>query len=282
MTLFTVDPDKCNHDGICVAECPVKIISLKDKNGIPEPVSGADAICIGCGHCVAVCPTGALSHRLMSPDQCPPVRKDWAFSPDQAEYFLRSRRSIRTYKKTPVERETLMKLIEIASHAPSGHNLQPVRWHVIEDKTELHRLTGLVVDWMRTVIAEQPGMAAAMHLDLVVGAWDVGVDVVCRDAPHVILAHGHQADITARPACVIALAYLELAAPSLRLGTCWAGFFEAAAGLWPPLQEALNLPKGHVCMGAAMVGHPKFRYHRLPIRNTPQVTWASPFQKENP
>jgi len=274
MRLFEVNPEKCNRDGICVAECPVKIIALKDGESVPVPVPGADEICIHCGHCVAVCPTGALSHKNMTPEQCPPVRKDWLLAPDQAEHFLRCRRSIRTYKKEPVEKETLSRLIEIASYSPSGHNTQPVHWHVIYDSVKLHQLTGLVVDWMRAMMQEQPAMAAKMHLDLVVGAWDFGLDVVCRDAPHLILAHGLAADATAQSACTIALAYLELAAPSLGLGTCWAGYFGTAAMLWPPLKEAMALPKGHVTYGGAMVGRPKYKYHRLPTRNVPQVTWS--------
>ncbi|MDA8404914.1 MAG: nitroreductase family protein, partial [Desulfobacteraceae bacterium] len=229
MSLFEVSPEKCNRDGICVAECPVKIIELKDGASTPVPVPGADAICINCGHCVAVCPTGALSHKNMTPGQCPPVRKDWLLTPDQAEHFLRCRRSIRTYKKELVEKEILARLIEIASYAPSGHNTQPVHWRVVHDSKKLHQLTGMVVDWMRAMIKEQPAMAAKMHMDLVVGAWDFGVDVVCRDAPHIILAHGLAADTTVQYACTIAVAYLELAAPSLGLGTCWGGFFGAAA-----------------------------------------------------
>jgi len=274
MPLFTIDPNKCNRDGICAAECPIKIIEFKDKKSVPVPVSGADALCINCGHCVAVCPTAALSHTHMTPDQCPPVKKEWLLGADQAEHFLRSRRSVRTYKKDAVDRDMLAKLINIASHAPSGHNTQPVRWHVIHDFQELRRQIGMVVDWMRYMIKEQPKAAAKMHLDLVVGAWEFGVDVVCRDAPHVIVAHGLKTEMTAQTACVISMTYLELAAAALGLGTCWAGFFAAAAMAWPPLQKALKLPEGHACFAAAMVGYPKFKYHRLPLRNKPQVTWS--------
>ena len=271
MTLFEVNLDKCNRDGICVAECPIKIIEMKD--GQPVPVAGADELCINCGHCVAVCPTAALSHKNMAPDQCLEVNKEWQLDADRTEYFLRSRRSIRNYKKTAVDREEISRLIRISSFAPSGHNIQPVRWHVIYDTDELHRQVGMVVDWMRYMIKEHPEMAAKMHMELVVGAWEFGVDVVCREAPHLIVAHGLQADRTAQPACTIAMTYLELAAPSLGLGTCWAGFYGAAAAVWPPLQAALGLPEGHACYAAAMVGYPKFKYQRLPLRNTPQVTW---------
>ena len=73
-------------------------------------------------------------------------------------------------------------------------------------------------------------------------------------------------------ACTIALTYLELAAPSIGLGCCWAGYFYAAATTFPPLQEALALPKNHQCFGAMMAGYPKFNYHRMPLRKYPDGT----------
>ena len=274
MPLFEVDPDKCNRDGICVDECPIKIIALKDKESVPQPVNGADQLCINCGHCVAVCPTGALSHQGMAPQDCPPVRKEWQLGPEQAEHFLRARRSIRTYKDKPVDRETLSRLIKIASCAPSAHNTQPVQWHVVHDTSVLHEQIGAVVDWMRYMIKEQPEMAGMMHLDMVVAAWEMGIDVVCRGAPHVIIAHGHKDNPMAPNACVIAMTYLELAAPALGLGSCWAGFYNTAAMYWPDMINALGLPEGHVSYGAAMIGYPKYKYHRMPLRNAPVVTWA--------
>ena len=62
MGLLAVDENKCKKDGICVAECPMAIIKLKDGQGLPQMVPGGEPFCITCGHCVAVCPHGALSH----------------------------------------------------------------------------------------------------------------------------------------------------------------------------------------------------------------------------
>ncbi len=273
MPLLTVDPDKCNKDGICADVCPIKIIHFKEGDGVPRPVPGAQNLCIRCGHCVAVCPTGAMSHEAMPPEQCMPINKEWLTDPDQTAHFLRSRRSVRVYQKKTVDREALGKLIEMASFAPSGHNTQPVKWHVIYDRDELKRLISMVADWMRYMIKEHPEMAGLMHMDMVVAAWEAGVDIICRDAPHLIIAHGNSADRTAQTACTIALTYLDLAAPSLGLGTCWGGFFQAAAALWPPLQKAMALPDGHTSFGAMMVGYPRYRYQRMPLRNKPQVTW---------
>lgn len=161
MTLFTVDAEKCNHDGLCAAVCPLKIIAFtavdnagSEGNRLPTPIDGAESLCINCGHCVAICPTAALSHRAMTPGDCLPVNPDWLLTPEQVEHFLRYRRSIRTYKDQPVARETIEKLIHIARYAPSGHNLQPVSWQVIYGKEEVHRLSGLAIDWMRYMIKE--------------------------------------------------------------------------------------------------------------------------------
>ena len=67
MTLFTIDPEKCKRDGICVNECPARIIVQADKDSVPSLVEGGEALCINCGHCVAVCPHEAFSLKTMGP-----------------------------------------------------------------------------------------------------------------------------------------------------------------------------------------------------------------------
>ncbi|MGC8603890.1 MAG: nitroreductase family protein, partial [Desulfomonilaceae bacterium] len=67
--------------------------------------------------------------------------------------------------------------------------------------------------------------------------------------------------------------YLELYAPTKGLGTCWAGYFNAAANFFDPMKEALSLPAGHQTFGALMIGYPLHSYHRIPTRNLPKVTW---------
>jgi nitroreductase/NAD-dependent dihydropyrimidine dehydrogenase PreA subunit len=273
MNLVEIDAEKCQRDGICVAECPVRVLELKPGDTVPAAIPEADELCIRCGHCVAVCPTSALTHKTLSPELCLPVRKELALGPEQVEHFLRSRRSIRTYKKIPVDMDTFVKVIDIARFAPSGHNSQPVRWLVIQERKEVWRLAGMVVDWMHYVQKEHPAVAQTLHMDRVITAWEAGKDIICRNAPHLVVVYGNKANMAAQPACIIALTYLELAATAFGLGTCWAGYFNAAATSWPPLQSALALPENHTSYGAMMVGYPKFAYHRLPARNEADISW---------
>lgn len=275
MSLFTVDEQKCKRDGLCVAECPVSIIEMKSRESSPSPVPGAEQLCINCGHCVAVCPHGAMSLHNMTSEECEPVNKDLMISAEQAGHFLRRRRSIRNYQARPVDRTTLAGLIDVARYAPSGHNSQPVHWLVYENTEELRRLAGLVIDWMRVMIAGHPEIAQPMHFDRVVAAWEKGLDRVLRGAPHLIVAHGDASFTASQSSCTIALTYLELAAFAMGLGACWAGYFNAAANFYPALKQELDLPTGHALFGAMMVGYPKFTYHRIPLRNEPRIRWRS-------
>jgi nitroreductase/NAD-dependent dihydropyrimidine dehydrogenase PreA subunit len=272
MELFTIDEQTCARDGICAEVCPVGVIDF-EKGGYPRPAQEAEEICIRCGHCVAVCPLGSLSHSDLSVEECTPVADGLRISPAACEQFLRSRRSIRVYKDKKVSRDELQKLIEIARYAPSGHNSQGVKWLVLGDREELRRLSAIVVDWMRWVIANMPQMAAFLHLERTVGRWRDGEDVILRNAPTVIVAHAPKEDRMAPSTCTIALSYLELAASGRGLGTCWAGYFNAAASTFPPMMKALGLPEGHQSFGAMMVGYPAYIYRRLPVRNMPEITW---------
>jgi nitroreductase len=116
-------------------------------------------------------------------------------------------------------------------------------------------------------------LALSLHMDRTVGRWEDGKDIIFRDAPVVIVAHAAKEDLMAQTSSTIALSYLELAATSMGIGCCWAGYFNAAAVNFPPMIEALRIPGGNQCMGAMMVGYPKYKYHRLPMRKQPEITW---------
>ncbi len=263
MELISVDRTKCKRDGICMAECPFGLISESEDDGFPATRRAAARICIDCGHCLAVCPHGALSFKDQGPENCLPLDRKLQPSPEAAGQFLRSRRSIRTYKDKPVPREVITELLDISRWAPSAKNAQPTNWLVVESPAEMRRMIELTVDWLRETNSF-PG---------IVNAWEEGQDKILHGAPHLIIAHASDKALKPEIDCTIALTYLDLAAHGKGLGTCWAGIFMGAAFSHPPMLEALELPENHRVHGALMLGYPKFRYARIPQRNPLQAIW---------
>ena len=265
MALLTINHDKCKRDGICIAECPFSLIVESKKTGFPEIRPAAERMCINCGHCLAVCPHQALTLADMTPDLCLPLDKKLAITPEEAEQFIKSRRSIRTYKEQPVEHRILERLLDTARWAPSAKNGQPVHWLMVENPTEVRRLAGMVVEWFRE----------NNYFPGVVKAWKEGRDMVLRGAPHVAIAHAKKDGGLLKPTedCAIAITYLELAAHAHGIGACWAGFLTNGANDYQPLVETLGLPADHKVYGALMLGYPKFRYRRIPLRDPAKIEW---------
>ncbi|NTW05984.1 MAG: 4Fe-4S binding protein [Peptococcaceae bacterium] len=268
MGLLTIEESICGRDGTCAKVCPANIIEQKAPDAYPTIIEGSETLCIKCGHCLAVCPSGALKLSFMDPKTAPVVKPGMLPDIQAVQLFFASRRSIRNYTRVPVEKEQLEMLFQVARYAPSGHNGQPLNWLVINDKNEVNRLAGLTIDWMRSMLRKNPS-----GMQRLVDDWDNGIDRICRGAPQLIIAHSKKAAHLSQTDCTIALTYLELAAHAMGLGACWAGFLNAAANNYPALTEALNLPEGHQCFGAMMIGHPQYRFRRIPLRKKPIVTW---------
>lgn len=64
-----VDPNKCDLRKLCMAECPVGAITEKEYEGKGVKAWVNEALCLGCGACVAVCPTEAIQLKTLTTEQ---------------------------------------------------------------------------------------------------------------------------------------------------------------------------------------------------------------------
>ena len=277
MSLIEIEGSLCRGDGHCVASCPSRILELPEGAAVPRLRAGAEESCIRCGHCVTVCPHGALQHEEIPLEQCPRIRPELVLSPEQAEQLLRSRRSIRVYRDRPVDQATLARLIDLAHYSPTGGNAQTVRWAVVRSSAAVTALSQHFIDMLTDMAAHQHPFTRAYPPTELIAEWQAGDDPVSRHAPALVLVGSPAAYPLGAADCTAALTYLDLAAPTLGLGTCWAGFLMMACLWWPPMKEAVAalLPPGYTCHGIMMVGYPKYRYQRLPPRLPAQVVWQS-------
>jgi len=273
MSFLTVDQNKCTHDALCVRECPIALISMKDPSSFPQGIDNAEKMCVLCGHCVAVCPHGALSVNGIQVEDCLPFQKELNLPVDQVEHLIKSRRSIRHYQDKPVEREKLEKLIDIARYAPTGGNSQLVGWIILNSKEEVQKIAGATIDFMRQLIKDNHPINQKYPLDKMVRAWENGYDGIFRGAPAVVITHVPKEYGMGPVDSIIALSYLDIAAASFGLGGCWAGFFMMAASQSPVFKELLSLPEGNITIGGLMIGYPQFGYPRIPPRKEAKIIW---------
>lgn len=271
MPLFTVDSDKCAMDGLCAAECPAGCIVF-ENGALPAPHEKKQAYCLECGHCVAVCPTGAIALERF-PTEAVRQRKDLRISQAQGEQFLRARRSVRTFKETPVSRAMLTSLLQTAEYCPSAHNARPTRWAVADSLEKVALVANSVVDWMRREAEGETAVSGRLHLPGIVRAWDNGLDLVCRNAPALAVAYGPQKGIMPREDAVVAVTYLDLAASSVGLGGCWCGYVIAAATYDRKVTDLLGVPEDCAVYGALLLGRPVRSLSFIPPRPEPTVRW---------
>jgi nitroreductase/Pyruvate/2-oxoacid:ferredoxin oxidoreductase delta subunit len=272
MSLLTINDTACKGCGICVQACPVSIISM-GNNKIPFVSAEKEQRCVLCGHCESICPDSALKHNHLP--EMKPIHHDKIkeVTPENISEYFRSRRSIRTFLPTKVEKETLEEVIDIVRYAPTGVNRQMNKWVVVSDLQTIRRLGEGVISWMKAMLPVNPELAKRLNFEGLISAFERGNDVICRNAPHLIIGYTEASYPAGPKDNTIAASHLELLLPAFGLGGCWAGYLMIALQFSPDLKKVIGLDNSYTVHSALMVGYPKYRYFKTPQRKEAQVNW---------
>lgn len=271
MPSILVDQDLCTRCGICSIICTMGIIDPADENTIPKVNKEKAGFCINCGHCEAYCPSQALLLNDRPEEKVRIPASAGVIDPGDMALYLKKRRSVRHFTKDPVPREKILAVLDIARYAASGCNSQPVEWIVVYDKEKVKKIARLTIDWMKTLLNSDHPMSA--FVPNLIAAWESGSDVICRGAPHLLVATIPESNPAATVDAIIALTHVDIAAPAYGIGTCWAGFVAAAAASHAPLQEELGIPAGQKSAYVMMFGNPQYRIYGIPRRKPLCVRW---------
>ncbi len=264
MTTIRIDAELCTRCGNCLSSCNAMLIQ-PGEGGLPRPIDRAGDFCISCGHCVAACEFGAIAVDGVTPDKSPLRGENALPSYRQFDALARTRRSIRHYKKEAIDRSKIEQLLDTVRWAPSARNLLPVRWLVVNSPDTVRELAGLVVDWFRPI-------ETFHHITKM---WDMGVDMVHRGAPCLLIAYTDPDALWGDVDATIAVETLDLGATAMGLGACWAGFFIIGARNNPKINERLGLPADRTIRAALMLGEIEGEtYARTPFRPKVDVRWV--------
>lgn len=267
---FTVDTATCTRCGECIADCPARIIAMEED--VPAISPDKEASCYRCQHCLAVCPVGAVSILGLKPNDSSPLNVTMT-DPDKLETLIKGRRSVRRYRPQNLEPELLQRLLDVAWHAPTGVNARDVLFTVVDDREKLARLRDEVMDGLgRKVRDNLLPEELAFFADFVKLWEEKQVDILFRDAPHLLIASAPRSAASPVPDCLIALSYFELFAQSLGVGTLWNGLTKwAITDLLPETLQRLGIPEDHVVGYVMSFGRPALRYYRTVQRGPANI-----------
>ncbi|KAL7716611.1 Nitroreductase family protein [Entamoeba marina] len=147
------------------------------------------------------------------------------------------RRSCRTFKETPIEKEKLEQILEAGRYAPTGMDKQELHFHVITDKALLEDMVkktqkGLETSEMFKNFAKTP---------------------IIYNGPAVICMTCKQEDKAyAAYDCGFACQNMMIKAETLGIGTVPIAIMQGAPGVWV---EALKVPEEELLM-AVVFGYP--------------------------
>jgi nitroreductase len=247
------------------------IISM--ETNLPTIAADLEQFCIGCMHCVAICSEGSVSILGYGPEQGIELKGATLPSPEEMELLIKGRRSTRNYQDRNVNSKLIDKLVEVASHAPSGHNDRQLLYTLIDDKGIVYDLREEAFDGIEKLIndGELPeGME--MFVDIM-NVWKAnGKDILFRGAPHMLIVSASRDSASPLHDSIIALSTFDLYCASHGIGTNWNGLATLTISqLVPALKAKLGIPEDHEIGYVMGFGLPAIKFKRTISRGTPKI-----------
>lgn len=255
MERIQIDQERCILCGKCAQVCMMHIINEKDGAMVPRDVD-----CMRCGHCIAVCPVGAVS--LDGRGAIEEERFDKELLKTQLPLLIRQRRSMRFFKDKPVSAQDIAPIMDIMRYAPTGKNRQAVGYVLLTSKSLED-----FVHYSYTLTDSVTSMALFSNV-----FYNKNNDILFRRAPAVLVAYAPDDFYTAIVDVSIALTIFDLVAPLYGIGACWAGFLMNLANQNKHMAARLNIPEGNKIFGVLLVGHSDMDYAATPRRDELKLT----------
>jgi nitroreductase len=170
---------------------------------------------------------------------------------------IKTRRSIRYYKRTPVARKKLKAVLEAARWAPSWANTQCWRFIVVSDSALKEKLAD-----MMGVNRAAAGVRQAPLL--VIACAEMEKSGYIRGRPSTGEGDWYMYDVA------LAMGNLVLAAHSLGLGTVHIGYFDAEKAA-----AILGVPPGFRVVALTPLGHPAREARITPRKELAEIAFRN-------
>jgi nitroreductase/NAD-dependent dihydropyrimidine dehydrogenase PreA subunit len=287
-----IDSALCTGCGLCVQVCPARTLSLQDDKAV---VTGDRSL--NCGHCEAVCPTGAITVATIDSEMSRFVNfqadDKWLpygeFDTAQLVRLMASRRSCRSFLDQPVDRSILDDLVKIGCTAPSGTNCQLWTFTILPDRQAVltlgEKVRGFYVKlntmaekkWLRLVLRlvgkpelEQYYQGYCEIVKEGLAEFEqTGVDRLFHGAAAAIVVGSRPGATLPKEDAMLASQNILLAAHSMGLGSCLIGMAVEAMKNDRKIQTAIGIPQEEAVYSIIALGSSADHYQHPAGRKKP-------------
>lgn len=257
--MVNIDQSLCVGCGLCAGDCLKQNIVLKAG----KAVVGDN--CLACGHCVAICPAGAVSipdYDMADVEPCTGERLD----PQAVLRAIKSRRSIRSYQPEQVARKDLELLVQVGRYTATAKNNQGCRFIIVQEALEAlkEQVWGFIDGLEAGEIP--PELLPYTEFNRRRKA-DPADDYLFRNAP-VVLYITSDWPLDAG----LAAQHVELMASALGMGALFNGYLARITELNKPLKAWLGAEDTKI-KACLLLGYPDRQYQRTAPRKPAHVVW---------
>lgn len=263
---FKVDLEKCIGCRKCVKTCPGGILFLNDrkKAQMKDFEEFGWNGCWKCEHCLAVCPTGAISIFGKNPANSLSAY-DRKTTTDVLNSILANRHSCRRFQDKNVEPHLIDEMLDLLANAPNGENKQQVAFTMIDDKKQMEHFRQIVYLRMEELAQNgiyPKGFDKASYEDMKHWEETVRPDMLFCSAPHILIPHAPLGNGTPVPDTIIAGTYFEMLCASRGLGAVMMTFPLDVLSCMPEIKTMLEIPENHYVGMILGFGYPEITYAR--------------------
>lgn len=193
---------------------------------------------------------------------------------------LKKRRSIRSYKKIPVNKELIEEIIQAGRYAPSATNRQPWRFIVITKKDMIDDIAQIVKNEIKSVLKKRfilkyffPSLKNKETINFLAAIIYSKEDLLFFNAPVLVFIVSEKGRFNDE-SCACCAQNMMLAAHCHDIGSCWIGFAHFL-GLNKKWMEKIGIPKGYHISAALVFGYPDDTPSQTPYRkpNANIINW---------
>lgn len=292
MSTQTIDQTLCRRCGLCAQVCSAGVYEMTDDG--PEVLEERAGACIECGHCMAICPTKAVSVPGLDYEEFAPLPEP-VTSPEELSALMLRRRSIRAFEDTPVPRELLERIVAAAAAAPMSFPPTDVEVTILTRREDVAKILPVAVQQTEQLMTMTRSVIGRWVLRRMTGdktfrlLKDVllpvmapaveehrrsGLDFATWGAPALLVFHVGPTSLMGETDGAIAATHAMLMAEALGLGTILLGFAAAALQQSPPLRQELQIPPDCEVLSVLAVGYTNRKFLRTIPRELRSVNWV--------